>query len=57
MTDKRGQRLPYFDEVKITVARGPREDARLFLEGKCDACETLRPEQYGEFRQAAAKGR
>jgi peptide/nickel transport system substrate-binding protein len=57
MADQRGRRLPYFDEVMITVGGGPRMEARLFLEGKCDICETVRPEQYGELKPAAAKGR
>src|SRR5262249_1855833 len=57
MADKRGRRLPYFNEVMITVGGGPRTEARLFLDGKCDACESVRPEQYGEFKLAAAKGR
>jgi len=57
MTDKRSRRLPYFDEVMITVGGGPGSEARLFLDRKCDVYESVRPEQYGEFKLAAAKGR
>jgi peptide/nickel transport system substrate-binding protein len=57
MADQQGRRLPYVEEVMITVAGGPGGAARLFLDGKCDVCETVRPEQFGEFKLATAKGR
>ncbi len=57
MADKQGRRLPYFDEVMITVSSAPKTAARLFLDGQCDVCESVRPEQFAEFNQAAAKGR
>ena len=57
VTDRQGRRLPYFDQVLFTVAGSPAGEARLFLEGKSDVFETVRPENYAQFKQAAAGGR
>ena len=57
VADRQGRRLPYFDEVQFTVASGPAGDARLFLEGKSDVFEIVRPENFAQFQQAAAGGR
>ena len=54
VADKQGHRLPYFDEVMFTAAAGPGGDARSFLEGKSDVFETVRPENYPQFKKAAA---
>jgi peptide/nickel transport system substrate-binding protein len=56
VADRQGRRLPYFDEVMFTVAGGPAGDARSFLEGKSDIFETVRPENYMQFKQAASLG-
>jgi ABC-type dipeptide transport system, periplasmic component len=53
MVDKKGQRLPYFDEVKFVVA-GAGSEAMLFINGKSDAFEIIRPENYEAFKQQAA---
>jgi peptide/nickel transport system substrate-binding protein len=57
VADSRGRRLPYFDEVMFTVGNGPGAEAALFLNGKSDACDTVRPENNEAFRQGAAQGR
>jgi peptide/nickel transport system substrate-binding protein len=54
VTDRQGRRLPYFDEVMFTVAAGPGGDARAFLEGKSDLYESIRPENYMQFKQASS---
>ncbi len=56
-TDTQGRRLPYFDEVMFTVGGGPGTDTILFLNGKSDVCETVRPENYAQFKEASAGGR
>jgi peptide/nickel transport system substrate-binding protein len=53
VADRQGRRLPYFDEVMFTVAGGPGDDARSFLEGKSDVFETVRPENYMQFKEAS----
>jgi peptide/nickel transport system substrate-binding protein len=54
VTDKQGKRLPYFDEVMFTVGGGPGTEMVLFLNGKNDVCETVRPDVYQQFKDAAA---
>jgi peptide/nickel transport system substrate-binding protein len=54
VSDRAGRRLPYLDEVMFTVAAGPGGDARSFLEGKSDVFETVRPENYMQFKQASS---
>ena len=56
VADRQGRRLPYFDEVMITVASGPGADAALFLNRRSDVYEVVRPEQYEQFKQATASG-
>ena len=41
----------------FTVADGPGSEAALFLAGKSDVCDTVRPQHYALFKQAAAGGR
>lgn len=52
--DKQGQRLPYFDEVQLVIAATPDAFASLFLEGKSEAYENIRPEDWSLFQSAAA---
>jgi peptide/nickel transport system substrate-binding protein len=51
--DQQRRRLPYFDEVLFVPGNGPGTEGALFLNGKSDACETVRPGEYEIFRQAA----
>jgi peptide/nickel transport system substrate-binding protein len=53
MVDKQGQRLPYFDEVMLTVGEAGQTET-MFLNGKCDVLERTRPDQYAQFKSAAA---
>jgi peptide/nickel transport system substrate-binding protein len=57
VTDKKGTRLPYFDEIRFTAGGEPGSDARLFLEGKSFAYDMVRPEFVDEFKKAADKAR
>jgi peptide/nickel transport system substrate-binding protein len=56
VADRQGHRLPYFDEVLFTAAAGSAGDARAFLEAKSDVFETVRAENYMQFKQAASIG-
>src|SRR5207244_12221709 len=55
--DKQVQRLPYFDEVKIVIPETPGTDSLLFTNGKSDAHETVRPQEFEQFKQASMKSR
>jgi peptide/nickel transport system substrate-binding protein len=57
MADRQGSRLPWFDEVMFTVGGSPASEPALFLGGKSDVCDTVRPQQYAQFKQASAGGR
>ena len=57
VADSQGRRLPRFDEVMFTVNGGPGAEAALFLQGKSDVCETVRPQNYAQLKQACAAGR
>jgi peptide/nickel transport system substrate-binding protein len=56
VTDQQGRRLPYFDEVAFLLA-GRTNEAAMFLNGKSDACDNVRPEQIAFFKQASLGGR
>jgi peptide/nickel transport system substrate-binding protein len=56
-TDSQGRRLPYFDEVMFSVAGGPGSDVVVFLNGKSDVCESVRPENYDQFKLGADNAR
>jgi peptide/nickel transport system substrate-binding protein len=51
VTDKQGRRLPYFDEVQFIFGGGRGNDAILFVNGKSDAYEILRPELLDAFKE------
>jgi peptide/nickel transport system substrate-binding protein len=53
VTDKQGRRLPYFDEVLFVFGNGRGTDAMLFVNGKSDAYEILRPDLLDTFQQAS----
>jgi peptide/nickel transport system substrate-binding protein len=55
VTDKQGRRLPYFDEVLFVFGNGRGSDAILFVNGKSDAYEILRPELLEAFKEEASK--
>ena len=57
VADRQGRRLPWFDEVMFTVADKPGSETTLFLAGKSDICDTVGPQHYALFKQAAARGR
>jgi len=57
MVDKAGQRLPYFDEVAITITEGTTPDPRPFLNGKSDVYEIVRPHDYEQFKEKSRDGR
>src|SRR5207249_2877634 len=57
VTDQQQRRLPYFNEVQFNVSGGPGIEAVVFLSGKSDAYETIRPENFQQFQQASAAGR
>lgn len=57
MADRQGRRLPYFDEVMFAVGGAPRSETALFLEGKSDVCDTVRPQSFAQFKQASTGGR
>jgi peptide/nickel transport system substrate-binding protein len=53
--DKKGRRLPYFDEVQLEIATTPTAYQALFFQGNSAVYENVRPEETAEFQQAAAK--
>lgn len=57
VADRQGTRLPYFDEVLFTVRGTAGGEAALFLEGKSDVYDSIRPQNYAAFKQAAPSGR
>ena len=54
VTDKQGRRLPYFDEILFVFGGGRGTDAILFVNGKSDAYEILRPELLEAFQEEAS---
>jgi peptide/nickel transport system substrate-binding protein len=54
VTDKQGRRLPYFDEVQFVFGGGRGTDAILFITGKSDVYEILRPELLEPFKEVAS---
>jgi peptide/nickel transport system substrate-binding protein len=57
VADRQGHRLPWFDEVMFTVGGGPGSEPALFLSGKSDVCDAVRPQHYAQFKQASGGGR
>jgi peptide/nickel transport system substrate-binding protein len=51
--DKQGRRLPYFDQVRLLSTGGPGSDAVIFLNGKADVFENVRPDMFDQFQQAS----
>ncbi len=57
VADRQGTRLPYFDEVMFVVRGLAGGEPALFLEGKSDVYDSIRPQNYAAFKQAAPSGR
>ena len=55
VTDPQSRRLPYFDEVMFTATQ-PGAEPLLFLNGKSDAQDLVRPDMFEQFRQASTNG-
>ena len=55
--DKKGQRLPYFDNIIYTVVPDMSAMSLRFLKGEADLQELVRPEEYETFKAESAKGR
>ncbi len=54
VTDRKGNRLPYFDEIKF-IAGEPGAEIRKFLDGKSDVCEEVRSENLPAFQKILGK--
>jgi len=55
--DKKGQRLPYLDNVIYTVVPDSKAMSLRFLEGESDVNEVVTPDQYDHYKEESAKGR
>ena len=55
--DKRGQRLPYFDNVIYTVVPDLNAMSLRFMSKESDVQEIVRPDEFLRFKEAADKGR
>jgi peptide/nickel transport system substrate-binding protein len=55
--DKKGQRLPYFDDVVFTVVPDMNAMTLRFLSGESDVDDYVFPYEYDQFKTEAAKGK
>ncbi|MGD0350339.1 MAG: ABC transporter substrate-binding protein [Verrucomicrobiota bacterium] len=55
--DKKGQRLPYFDNIVYTVVPDFNAMSLRFLSGESDADDFIYPYEYDHFKAESAKGR
>lgn len=55
--DKKGQRLPYFDNIIYTVVPDLNAMSLRFLSGESDADDFIYPYEYDHFKAESAKGR
>jgi peptide/nickel transport system substrate-binding protein len=55
--DKKGQRLPYFDNIIFTVVPDMNAMSLRFLSGESDVDDFIYPYDYDHFKAEAAKGR
>jgi peptide/nickel transport system substrate-binding protein len=55
--DKKGQRLPYFDNIIYTVVPDMKTISLRFLNGESDVNEVVLPDQYDHYKEESAKGR
>jgi peptide/nickel transport system substrate-binding protein len=54
--DKKGQRLPYFDNIVYTVVPDMNALSLRFLSGEADIDDYIQPYEYDHFKQESAKG-
>jgi len=57
IVDKKGTRLPYFDNVVYTVVPDLNAMALRFLKGESDVDERIRPDEVDRFKAESASGR
>jgi peptide/nickel transport system substrate-binding protein len=55
--DKRGQRLPYFDNIMFTVVPDLNAMSLRFLSGESDVDDFIYPYEYDHFKAESAKGK
>jgi peptide/nickel transport system substrate-binding protein len=55
--DKKGQRLPYLDNIIYTVVPDMKAISLRFLDGESDVNETVFPDDYDHYKEESAKGR
>jgi peptide/nickel transport system substrate-binding protein len=55
--DKKGQRLPYLDNVIYTVVPNGKAASLRFLNGESDVNEIVYPDEFDHYTEEAAKGR
>ena len=55
--DRKGQRLPYFDNVIFTVVPDMNALTLRFLSGEGDVADLVEPDDYDRFKTESAKGR
>jgi len=56
-TDKKGQRLPYFDNIVFTIVPDRNAISLRFLSGECDVHDFIYANEYDEFKTASANGK
>ena len=55
--DRKGQRLPYFDNIIFTVVPDMNAMSLRFLSGESDADDFVYPYEYDQFKAESAKGK
>ncbi len=55
--DKKGQRLPYLDNVIYTVVPNAKAASLRFLDGESDVNEIVYPDEYDHYKEESARGR
>ncbi len=55
--DKKGQRLPYFDDIVFTVVPDMNAMSLRFLSGESDVDDFIFPYEYDQFKTASANGK
>jgi peptide/nickel transport system substrate-binding protein len=55
--DKKGQRLPYFDDIIFTVVPDMNAMSLRFLSGESDVDDFVYPYEYDQFKTASANGK
>jgi peptide/nickel transport system substrate-binding protein len=55
--DKRGQRLPYFDNIVFTIVPDRNAISLRFLSGECDVHDFIYANEYDHFKTESANGK